>query len=166
MLSRDGSTAIVFNGEVYNFQELRQELEGVPFRSRTDTEVVLELYRRHGEGCFARLWGMFGLAIWDEQRQALLLARDRVGEEAPVPRRKREHLRFWVRTEVPARIPWGSTSNWILHRSMSTLVSGTSSTPHRVPPRPRSSGALPALESRADRGAPVLDAEPRHSLPE
>jgi len=75
--------AIVFNGEIYNFQILRKECEaaGDVFKSRSDTEVILALYRRHGVGCLNLLRGMFALAIWDERRQQLVLARDRVGKK-------------------------------------------------------------------------------------
>jgi asparagine synthase (glutamine-hydrolysing) len=78
-----GSLWIVFNGEIYNFRELREELEreGVVFRSRTDTEVILRLYRRDGVDCLRRLRGMFAFAIWDAREQQLFLARDRVGKK-------------------------------------------------------------------------------------
>jgi len=81
MLTRDGRIAVVFNGEIYNFLELRRELEknGVAFRSRSDTEVILEAYRRWGPEAFARLKGMFALAIWDAGREELHAARDRFG---------------------------------------------------------------------------------------
>lgn len=72
---------IVFNGEIYNFRELRQELEtsGNAFQSHSDTEVILAAYRAWGEDCLARLQGMFALALWDARRSRLLLARDPMG---------------------------------------------------------------------------------------
>jgi asparagine synthase (glutamine-hydrolysing) len=72
---------IVFNGEIYNFRELRKELEaaGNGFRSHSDTEVVLAAYRTWGEGCVDRLRGMFAFALWDAPRERLLLARDPMG---------------------------------------------------------------------------------------
>ena len=72
---------IVFNGEIYNFRELRAELvsEGHRFETQSDTEVVLAAYRAWGEGAFARLRGMFALGLWDAPRQILLLARDPLG---------------------------------------------------------------------------------------
>jgi asparagine synthase (glutamine-hydrolysing) len=72
---------IVFNGEIYNFRELRNELEqaGNGFRTQSDTEVILAAYRTWGEGCVERLRGMFAFAIWDVPRQRLLLARDPMG---------------------------------------------------------------------------------------
>src|SRR5712692_9104586 len=72
---------IVFNGEIYNFRELRKELEsaGVAFKSHSDTEVILAAYRVWGESCLARLGGMFAFALWDAPRKRLLLARDPMG---------------------------------------------------------------------------------------
>ncbi len=80
---RDPSTGnwIVFNGEIYNFRDLRDELEraGAQFRSQSDTEVILAAYRVWGEDFLTRLRGMFALAIWDAKRNCLLLARDPMG---------------------------------------------------------------------------------------
>jgi len=73
-----GDYTIVYNGEVYNFRELRRELEG-PFHSDSDTEVILRLYAKHGPRCLERLAGMFAFAIWDEARRELFVARDRLG---------------------------------------------------------------------------------------
>jgi asparagine synthase (glutamine-hydrolysing) len=72
---------IVFNGEIYNFRELRSQLEaaGNRFQSHSDTEVILTAYRMWGEDCFARLRGMFAFALWDAARQRLLLVRDPIG---------------------------------------------------------------------------------------
>src|SRR3982750_3648770 len=81
MASADGRFRLVMNGEIYNFLELRRQLEaeGVSFRSRGDTEVVLALYAREGAAMLSRLRGMFGLAIWDGREKTLLLARDPLG---------------------------------------------------------------------------------------
>jgi len=81
MLSSDGLIALVYNGEIYNFQELRAELEtmGYQFRSRTDTEVVLYAYAAWGEDCVKRFNGMFAFALWDKRTQTLFMARDRYG---------------------------------------------------------------------------------------
>jgi asparagine synthase (glutamine-hydrolysing) len=83
MLSGDGRYAIVFNGEIYNYRELRRELgDTVRFRGTSDTEVVLEMVARHGmERVLARLWGMFAIALWDRAERTLLLARDRLGKK-------------------------------------------------------------------------------------
>ncbi len=81
MANEDGTLWIVFNGEIYNFQSLRSELEqkGHRFRSRTDTEVILHLYEDEGVSGISKLRGMFAFAIWDEKAETLLLIRDRVG---------------------------------------------------------------------------------------
>jgi len=81
MTTQDGRYVIVFNGEVYNYQELRHELEqnGESFQSSSDTEVVLIGYRKWGRETLHRLRGMFAFAIWDTQHQQLFLARDRIG---------------------------------------------------------------------------------------
>lgn len=81
MCNEDGSVWIVFNGEIYNYPELRRELQqrGHTFRTKSDTEAVVHLYEDLGEGCFEKLSGMFALALWDKRKQQLLLARDRIG---------------------------------------------------------------------------------------
>jgi asparagine synthase (glutamine-hydrolysing) len=83
MWSEDKKKAIVFNGEIYNFKTLRKELEqkGHTFRSSSDTEVILKLYDEYGEGCFEKMVGMFGIALYDLAENKLLLARDRMGEK-------------------------------------------------------------------------------------
>ena len=81
--NEDGTVWITYNGEVYNFPELRVELEakGHLFRTRTDTEVVVHLYEEMGPACVDRLRGMFSFAIWDYRRQQMMLARDRLGQK-------------------------------------------------------------------------------------
>ena len=81
MSNEDGSAWLVFNGEIYNFQELRAGLErrGHRFRSRTDTETIIHLYEDEGERALEGLRGMFAIAIWDASRREMLLARDRLG---------------------------------------------------------------------------------------
>jgi len=82
MSNEDGTVWIVFNGEIYNFQELRTNLcERHAFRSRTDTEVIIHLYEEFGLDCVAMLRGMFAFAIWDSKARRLVLARDRVGKK-------------------------------------------------------------------------------------
>jgi len=79
--NEDRSVCVVFNGEIYNFQELRRQLQGRGhvFGTRTDTEVIVHLYEEHGQRCVEYLRGMFGFALWDNRRRRLLLARDRIG---------------------------------------------------------------------------------------
>ncbi|VAW87494.1 Asparagine synthetase [glutamine-hydrolyzing] AsnH [hydrothermal vent metagenome] len=83
MFSADEQQVIAFNGEIYNFLELRQELkkQGYPFKTHTDTEVILALYQKEGEACLEKLNGMFAFALWDKQQQKLFLARDRIGKK-------------------------------------------------------------------------------------
>jgi asparagine synthase (glutamine-hydrolysing) len=83
MLDPLTGNSIVFNGEIYNFQALRKECEaaGDKFRSHSDTEVILALYRRFGFECLTRLRGMFAFALWDERNKQVFFARDRVGKK-------------------------------------------------------------------------------------
>ncbi|MCZ6594900.1 MAG: asparagine synthase (glutamine-hydrolyzing) [Bacteroidetes bacterium] len=79
--NEDGTVVVVFNGEIYNFLELRQLLlrRGHKFKTSTDTEVIVHLYEDYGESCVDKLRGMFAFALWDIRNQKLLLARDRLG---------------------------------------------------------------------------------------
>jgi len=79
--NEDGSVWVVFNGEIYNFRELRRELEGRGhlFSTHTDTETIVHLYEEYGKRCVDHMRGMFAFALWDERTRQLLLARDRVG---------------------------------------------------------------------------------------
>ena len=81
MSTPDGRFHVVYNGEVYNAPTLRRELEGqgCHFQSHSDTEVVLQLYARHGPAMLERLNGMFAIAIWDARERTCFLARDRLG---------------------------------------------------------------------------------------
>jgi asparagine synthase (glutamine-hydrolysing) len=81
--SHDGRYLLVYNGELYNYRELKTELEthGVRFRTRSDSEVLLEAFRLWGEGALARFSGMFAFAIWDRAERTLFCARDRAGEK-------------------------------------------------------------------------------------
>lgn len=91
MSDSSGEFVIVFNGEIYNFLELRSQLaaRGAEFKTNTDTEVILESYKAWGERCVERLVGMFAFGLWDKKEQQLLLARDRLGQKplfyAPLP---------------------------------------------------------------------------------
>ncbi len=83
MSSDDGRLHLTYNGEIYNYVELRHELQakGHRFRSRSDTEVILHAYQQWGPGCLDRFNGMFAFAIWDEREKELFAARDRFGEK-------------------------------------------------------------------------------------
>lgn len=83
MSSNDEKTWITFNGEIYNFLDLRKELEadGIKFHSNTDTEIIIYLYKKYGPECLKKLRGMFALAIWDKDTRELFVARDRVGKK-------------------------------------------------------------------------------------
>ena len=81
MTSEDGRYVLVFNGEIYNFNEIRKELEakGEKFRTGTDTEVLLRIYERRKKACLPKLNGMFAFAVYDTKEETIFLARDRFG---------------------------------------------------------------------------------------
>lgn len=81
MYSADGRLVIVFNGEIYNFLELKEELKGYPFRSQCDTEVILAAYLKWGISCVDRFQGMFAIALFDRDTDKLYLVRDRIGKK-------------------------------------------------------------------------------------
>lgn len=143
MIANDGNYSIVFNGEIYNFRELRGELEreGVRFRTTSDTEVLLALYAREGERMLPRLRGMFALAIWDIRSRELFLARDPYGIKPLYYAHIKEGLIFasqvkallasgMVSNEVePAGVAgfylWGSVPEpWTLYRDMFSVPAG------------------------------------------
>jgi asparagine synthase (glutamine-hydrolysing) len=102
MCDADESVWVVFNGEIYNFPELKSELEGFghEFRTRCDTEVIVHGYKQWGDDVFNHLNGMFGLAIWDTLRERLILARDRFGIKMIYYRN--DHGRIWFGSEIRA----------------------------------------------------------------
>jgi asparagine synthase (glutamine-hydrolysing) len=94
--NEDESVWVVLNGEIYNFKELRSELEsrGHRFRTQSDTEVIAHLYEDEGSALFSRLRGMFGLVLWDSRNRRLILGRDRIGEKPLYVRREPRRLLF------------------------------------------------------------------------
>ena len=97
-----GRYCMVFNGEIYNYQELRKELQARNhvFRSSGDTEVLMKLFVEYGEACLEKLNGMFAFAVWDRQEKSLFLARDRLGEKPLYYAEGKEQLAF--ASELPA----------------------------------------------------------------
>ena len=83
MSSGDNQITIVFNGEIYNYIELRDELKksGIKFHTDSDTEVIIHSYKKWGNECFSKFNGMWSLAIWDSNNKSLILSRDRIGEK-------------------------------------------------------------------------------------
>jgi asparagine synthase (glutamine-hydrolysing) len=106
MANEDGKVWVVFNGEIYNYLELRRDLESRHrFRSRSDTEVILHLYEEKEERVVESLRGMFALAIWDAERRRLVLARDRLGKKPVHYRVRPDGLDF--ASEIPALLAAG-----------------------------------------------------------
>lgn len=102
VFDESSNAAVVFNGEIYNFAELRQRLEadGHSLRTRSDTECIVHLYEQHGTRCVEHLRGMFAFAVWDSAARRLVLARDRVGKK-PLYYRETDHG-LWFASELKA----------------------------------------------------------------
>lgn len=125
MSNEDGSIWIVFNGEIYNFEELRTELEakGHIFTSRTDTETIVHLYEEKDTHCLESLRGMFAFAIWDSKKQRLFLARDRVGKKPLVYAVTSEALIFGSEIKailqdpsVPAEVDYEALHHYLTYQ--------------------------------------------------
>lgn len=115
MTSADGRYVIVYNGELYNYRDLREQLTDYPFRTGSDTEVILAAYSAWGPDCLRRFNGMWGLAIWDKQEKTLFIARDRLGIK-PVYLAARDHT--WAfSSEIRALLDSG-----IPRRRLNTLA--------------------------------------------
>ena len=133
MLDESAGVALVFNGTIYNYPDLRKELQslGHKFKSTGDTEVILRSYVEWGESCVARLQGMFAFAIWDHKKQTLLLARDRSGIKP---------LYF---SQTPQRLLFASNTQALIHADdkIDTSIDSTALhhlfTLHAVVPAPR-----------------------------
>ncbi len=142
MESPDKQICVVFNGEIYNYPELKKELEqeGYVFRTRSDTEVLLALYLRLGSGAFGRINGMFACAFWDGRSRELVLARDRMGKK-PLFYFK-DARRFIFGSEIKALLAYGeierkvnlaALQDYLTHGygvGERTIVEGI----HRLPP--------------------------------
>lgn len=134
MCSADGRLWMVYNGEVYNFAELRAELEGVGerFRSHTDTEVILAGYARWGPGVLPRLRGMFAFAIWDVERGELFLARDRFGIK-PLYWARTPRGAFAFASELAALLAGGVVSRRVDPQAVWEFLSyGAVAQPHTI----------------------------------
>ncbi|HAM35260.1 MAG TPA: asparagine synthase (glutamine-hydrolyzing) [Elusimicrobia bacterium] len=132
MVTQDGRYAIAFNGEIYNHPALRRELEGkgARFRTRSDTETILELFAREGAQALARLSGMFALALWDRQQRRLTLARDPMGVKPLYYRFDGKSLAF--ASELRAIMAW--QQGWALDPAgvLDYLAYGKVHTPRTV----------------------------------
>src|SRR6266850_1393963 len=118
--NEDQSVWVVFNGEIYNFKQLRAslELQGHRFYTDTDTEVIVHLYEQYGEACVEKMRGMFAFAVWDARRKKLLLARDRLGIKPLFYSVSGGRLAFGSELKVLLQLPeisrqlsWGSVSH-------------------------------------------------------
>jgi asparagine synthase (glutamine-hydrolysing) len=118
--NEDGGVQVVFNGEIYNYRELRRALEarGHRFATASDTEVLVHAYEEHGDGCVERLRGMFAFAIWDARRRRLLVARDRIGIKPLYYAHRAQALLFASEVkslvasgEVARELDWGAVDH-------------------------------------------------------
>jgi len=123
ILSQDGDTVIVFNGEIYNHLELRRELEqrGYKFRSHCDTETVLNAFLEWDTDCFTRLRGMFAVALWNERDRRLVLARDRMGIKPLYIARKGDDLYFG--SELKAILIHPEIERWLSPQGLDCYLS-------------------------------------------
>jgi asparagine synthase (glutamine-hydrolysing) len=120
--NEDGSVVVVLNGEIYNFEELREELvrAGHSFSTQTDTEVIVHLYEELGDDCVDRLRGMFAFALWDRTARRMLLARDRVGKK-PLFYSQRDG-RLWFASEPRALLASGEIPRDVDHHAIDAFL--------------------------------------------
>ena len=123
IFSEDRTKAVVLNGEIYNFQELRAELQakGHTFATRSDTETIVHAYEESGPACVARLSGMFAFALWDETERRLLLARDRVGKKPLYYTHDGEQL--WFASELKALLEPGDVKRKLSPEALGDYLS-------------------------------------------
>src|SRR5262245_3790261 len=107
MSNEDGSIWLTYNGEIYNYLDLRHRLEGSghTFRTESDTETIVHLYEDEGPDCFSHLNGFFSVAIWDANRRRLVLGRDRLGKKPLVYRHEPGRLLFASELEGLPQVP-------------------------------------------------------------
>jgi asparagine synthase (glutamine-hydrolysing) len=123
IFNEDRSAAVILNGEIYNFQDLREDLEarGHRFQTRSDTEAIVHAYEAHGERCVEQLRGMFAFALWDDRERRLLLARDRVGKKPLYYAHDGERLAF--ASELKALVQDPSLKRVLNLEAMDTYLS-------------------------------------------
>jgi asparagine synthase (glutamine-hydrolysing) len=124
MLDQSGDLALTFNGEIYNYVEIRAELRalGVEFRSDSDSEVIIEAYRQWGADCLDRFNGMFAFAVYDRRRNILFCARDRFGEKPFLFARKRDFFAFASEYKALLQHP-GLSLDYDQHRLIQAALS-------------------------------------------
>jgi len=122
VFNEDKSICLVLNGEIYNFQELKTRLinEGHKFYTKTDTEVVAHLYEKYGYDCVTHLRGMFAFALWDDNKKALFIARDRVGKKPLVYAVNNGQLSFG--SEIKCLLEAGSSKREIDHNAIDMFL--------------------------------------------
>lgn len=123
IFNEDDSMFIVFNGEIYNFQELREDLikRGYKFKTHSDTETILHAYEEYGENCVEHLRGMFAFAIWNKRDESLFIARDRVGKK-PLFYSLTEKGNFVFGSELKVLLEHGEVSRQIEYASLDAYL--------------------------------------------
>ena len=132
IFNEDGSVAVVLNGEIYNYRELRAELSarGHHFKTGSDTEVIAHLYEEDGPGCVRRLIGMFAFALWDSRERRLVLARDRAGKKPLFYSERGDVISFASELEalmqdreIPRELDYGALDSYLALRYVPSPLS-------------------------------------------